>query len=230
MIDKLKYYLYEESRFIMKTKIMIADDHNLIREGLKQLLEFDGSMEIISEASNGVECLDKLQNVLPDVLLLDINMPEKNGLEVLEEIKNKNYEIKVLILTVHNELEYLLKAVDIGVDGYILKDSESAELKRAIISVLSGENYIQASLIPALNNRLANRDIDKDKIDSLTGRELEVLIQVASGMFNKEIATNLNISERTVKNHISNIFKKIDVSDRTQAAVFAIKNNIIKIF
>ena len=95
---------------------------------------------------------------------------------------------------------------------------------------MAGENYIQASLIPALNNRLANRDIDKDKIDSLTGRELEVLIQVANGMFNKEIATNLNISERTVKNHISNIFKKIDVSDRTQAAVFAIKNNIIKLF
>lgn len=214
----------------MKTKIMIADDHNLIREGLKQLLEFDGSMEIISEASNGVECLDKLQNIIPDILLLDINMPEKNGLEVLEEIKKMKYEIKVLILTVHNELEYLLKAVDIGVDGYILKDSESAELKRAINAVLAGENYIQASLIPALNNRLANRDIDKDKIDSLTGRELEVLIQVASGMFNKEIATSLNISERTVKNHISNIFKKIDVSDRTQAAVFAIKNNIIKIF
>lgn len=209
---------------------MIADDHNLIREGLKQLLEFDGSMEIISEASNGVECLDKLQNIIPDILLLDINMPEKNGLEVLEEIKKMKYEIKVLILTVHNELEYLLKAVDIGVDGYILKDSESAELKRAINAVLAGENYIQASLIPALNNRLANRDIDKDKIDSLTGRELEVLIQVASGMFNKEIATSLNISERTVKNHISNIFKKIDVSDRTQAAVFAIKNNIIKIF
>ncbi len=214
----------------MKTKIMIADDHNLIREGLKQLLEFDGSMEIISEASNGVECLDKLQDTIPDVLLLDINMPEKNGLEVLEEIKKIKYEVKVLILTVHNELEYLLKAVDIGVDGYILKDSESAELKKAINAILAGENYIQASLIPALNNRLANRDIDKDKIDSLTGRELEVLIQVASGMFNKEIATSLNISERTVKNHISNIFKKIDVSDRTQAAVFAIKNNIIKIF
>ena len=214
----------------MKTKIMIADDHNLIREGLKQLLEFDGSMEIISEASNGVECLDKLQDTIPDVLLLDINMPEKNGLEVLEEIKKMKYEVRVLILTVHNELEYLLKAVDIGVDGYILKDSESAELKKAINAILAGENYIQASLIPALNNRLANRDIDKDKIDSLTGRELEVLIQVASGMFNKEIATSLNISERTVKNHISNIFKKIDVSDRTQAAVFAIKNNIIKIF
>lgn len=214
----------------MSTKVMIADDHSLIREGLKQLLEFDGSIEVVSEAANGIECLDKLDVFVPDVLLLDINMPEKNGLEVLEEIKKKEYSIKVLILTVHNELEYLLKAVDIGVDGYILKDSKSDELKRAIQSVLSGENYIQASLIPALNNRLANRDIDKDKIDSLTSRELEVLIQVANGMINKEIATSLNISERTVKNHVSNIFKKIDVSDRTQAAVFAIKNNIITLY
>ena len=114
--------------------------------------------------------------------------------------------------------------------GYILKDSESSELKKAIQAVLEGENYIQPSLIPALNNQLVNRDIEKDKINLLTNRELEVLIQVANGMFNKEIATNLNISERTVKNHISNIFKKIDVSDRTQAAVFAIKNNIIKLY
>lgn len=209
---------------------MIADDHSLIREGIIQLLEFDGMIEVVAEASNGVDCLEKLENIHPDVLLLDVNMPEKNGLEVLEEIKKKNYDVKVLILTVHNELEYLLKAIDIGVDGYILKDSESVELKKAIQAVLSGENYIQASLIPALNNRLANRDIDRDKIESLTSRELEVLIQVANGMINKEIATNLNISERTVKNHISNIFKKIDVSDRTQAAVFAIKNNIITIF
>lgn len=214
----------------MKTKVMIADDHSLIREGLKQLLEFDGSIEVVAEAANGVECLDKLTSSNPDVLLLDINMPEKNGLDVLSEIKKNGYNVRILILTVHNELEYLLKAVDMGVDGYIMKDSESAELKRAIQAVLSGENYIQASLIPALNNRLANRDIDRDKIDSLTSRELEVLIQVANGMFNKEIATNLNISERTVKNHVSNIFKKIDVSDRTQAAVFAIKNNIINLF
>lgn len=214
----------------MKTQVMIADDHSLIREGIKQLLEFDGSIEVIAEASNGVECLEKLKTIFPDVLLLDINMPEKNGIEVLEELKKNKSDVKVLILTVHNELEYLLKAVDIGVDGYILKDSESSELKKAIQFICKGENYIQASLIPALNNRLVNRDIDKDKIDSLTNRELEVLVQVANGMFNKEIATNLNISERTVKNHISNIFKKIDVSDRTQAAVFAIKNDIIKLF
>lgn len=214
----------------MSTKVMIADDHSLVREGIKQLLEFDGSIEVISEAANGVECLEKLEKELPEVLLLDINMPEKNGLEVLEEIKRRSYDVRVLILTVHNELEYLIKAVDIGVDGYILKESESAELKRAIQTVVSGENYIQASLIPALNNRLANRDIDKDKIESLTSREMEVLVRVANGMINKEIATSLNISERTVKNHVSNIFKKIDVSDRTQAAVFAIRNNIVTLF
>lgn len=209
---------------------MIADDYSLIREGLKQLLEFDGSIEVVAEASNGIECLEKLNSFQPDVLLLDINMPDKNGIEVLREMKAENSPVKVLILTVHNELEYLMNAVDIGVDGYILKDSELAELKRAISAVIDGENYIQPSLIPALNNQLVNRDIEKDKINLLTNRELEVLAQVANGMFNKEIATNLNISERTVKNHISNIFKKIDVSDRTQAAVFAIKNNIIKLY
>lgn len=214
----------------MKTKVMITDDHSLIREGIRQLLEFDGSIEVIGEASNGVECLEKLEVLSPDVLLLDINMPEMNGIDVLKQLKETESDVKVLILTVHNELEYLLKAIDIGVDGYILKDSESSELKKAIDIICKGENYIQPSLIPALNNQLANRDIDRDKIDLLTSREYEVLIQVANGMSNKEIATNLNISERTVKNHISNIFKKIDVSDRTQAAVFAIKNNIIKLF
>lgn len=210
--------------------VMIADDHVLMREGIKQLLEFDGSIHVIAEANDGVECIEKLKMIHPDILLLDINMPNKNGIEVLQEIHSKRMKVKVLILTVHNEVEYLLKAIDIGVDGYILKDSESAELKKAISLVLNGESYIQPSLIPALNSRLVARDVDKDKIESLTKRELEVLIQVANGMFNKEIATVLNISERTVKNHISNIFKKIEVSDRTQAAVFAIRNNIIKLF
>lgn len=214
----------------MSIKVMISDDHVLMREGIRQLLEFDGSIEVIEEAADGVECLEKLQTVKPDVLLLDINMPKMNGIEVLEGIRRNNMNIKVLILTVHNEVEYLLRAVDIGVEGYILKESESAELKKAINNIVNGENYIQPSLIPALNSRLVNRNSDKMKIDSLTKREKEVLVNVANGMFNKEIALNLNISERTVKNHISNIFKKIEVNDRTQAAVFAIKNNMIRLF
>lgn len=214
----------------MSIKVMLADDHVLIREGIRQLLEFDGSIEVISEVNDGEECISELLHVKPDILLLDINMPKMNGVDVLEEIRRRNIDVKVLVLTVHNEIEYLVKAVDIGVDGYIVKDSGSAELKKAINCILNGEKYIQPSLIPALNKRLVSRDSDKDKIELLTKRELEVLIQVANGMFNKEIATSLNISERTVKNHISNIFKKIDVNDRTQAAVFAIKNDIIKLY
>ena len=210
--------------------VMLADDHVLIREGIKQLLEFDGSMKVIAEASDGIECLEKLKNVKPDIILLDINMPNMNGIDVLKELKEKNDPLKVLILTVHSEVEYLVKAVDIGANGYILKDSGSAELKQAINAVIDKGSYIQPNLIPALNSRLINRDMDRKKLVSLTKREVEILTQVACGMFNKEIAVNLNISERTVKNHISNIFKKIDASDRTQAAVFAIRNNIVNLY
>ena len=214
----------------MSVKVMLTDDHVLMREGIKHLLEFDGSVEVIEEASDGVECLEKLEKVTPDILLLDINMPDMNGIEVLEELKKRNSNIKVLILTVHSEVEYLIRAIDIGANGYILKDSGSAELKQAINTIMNNDSYIQPSLLPALNSRLINRDIDKEKLESLTKRELEILKQVVGGMFNKEIAASLHISERTVKNHLSNIFKKIDVSDRTQAAVFAIKNDIIKLY
>ena len=157
---------------------MISDDHVLIREGIKQLLEFDGDIEIIAEANDGLECLSVLRHVLPDVLFLDINMPHKNGIEVLQEIRNENIPVKVLILTVHNEIDYLVRAVEIGVDGYLLKNSGSAELKKAIHSVINGESYIQPDLIPELNARLVTRNDNREKIDALTRRELEVLILI----------------------------------------------------
>ena len=213
----------------MAVNIMITDDHSMIREGLISLLELDGGIDVIAEAVDGEDCLEKLEHIKPDVLLLDINMPKMNGLEVLKNLKARKSKIKVLVLTVHNEVEYLLKAVDIGVNGYLLKDSESAELKKAINTVVNGENYIQPSLIPVLNAKMIDRDKDIVKIESLTKRELEVLKNLSYGMYNKEIAEKLDISERTVKNHISNIFKKIEVTDRTQAAVFAIRNNLITI-
>ena len=213
----------------MAIKIMIADDHSMIREGLKSLLELEGDIQVVAEAEDGVDCLEKLKICTPDVLLLDINMPRKNGLEVLQTLKSSKSKVKVLVLTVHNEVEYLMKAVDIGVDGYILKDSESAELKKAIFSIVEGENYIQPSLIPSLNSKMIEKNRDEGKIESLTKRESEVLKLLAVGMYNKEVAEKLNISERTVKNHVSNIFKKIEVTDRTQAAVFAIRNNLIEL-
>ena len=213
----------------MAVKVMITDDHSLIREGLKQLLELERDFQVIAEACDGIDCMEKLKEQIPDVLLLDINMPRMNGLEVLQKIKDEKIDVKILVLTVHNEVEYLLKAVDIGINGYLLKDSESSELKKAILSVVDGEDYIQPSLIPVLNAKMIDRDMDSEKIEKLTKRELEVLKLLAVGMYNKGVADELHISERTVKNHVSSIFKKIDVSDRTQAAVFAIRNNLISI-
>lgn len=210
-----------------KIEIIIADDHMMIREGLKQLLELDGTMKVIAEANDGDECLNLLnKRIHPDILLLDINMPKKNGIEVLEYIKQNKIPVKVLILTVHNEVEYLLKAVDIGIDGYLLKDSSYDELKEAIDVVISGNTYIQPSLLPALNESMEDYALDKEKIECLTKRELDVLRLISEGCSNKKISDELSISERTVKNHISHIFRKINVEDRTQAAVFAIRNKI----
>lgn len=210
-----------------KIEIIIADDHMMIREGLKQLLELDGTMKVIAEANDGEECLNLLnKKIHPDILLLDINMPKKNGIEVLEYIKQNKIPVKVLILTVHNEVEYLLKAVDIGIDGYLLKDSSYDELKEAIDVVISGNTYIQSSLLPALNESMEDYALDKERIECLTKRELDVLRLISEGCSNKKISDELTISERTVKNHISHIFRKIDVEDRTQAAVFAIRNKI----
>lgn len=214
----------------MCIKVMLTDDHGLVREGVRSLLESDYTIKVIGEAKDGIECLEKLKVIKPDILLLDINMPNMNGIETLEKIKKIDSSLKVLILTMHSEVDYLIKAVNIGVNGYILKNSSSIELKKAIDLIMNGETYFQPCLVPVMNSKVYDRNVDTERTRKLTKRELEILMQVAKGMLNKEIAINLNISERTVKNHISNIFKKIDVSDRTQAAVYAIKNNIVDLY
>lgn len=210
-------------------RVLIADDHKMVREGLRRILEFDGEIQVIDEADNGEECIKKIRSSKPDIVLLDINMPVMNGIEALQEIRKKKLKTKVIILTVHNEIEYLLRAVDIGIDGYVLKDSDAHELIRAVTSVYEGDKFIQPSLIPLLNSKLIARDLDAERLEQLFKREIEVLKLVAVGMFNKEIGVELGISERTVKNHLSSIFKKIDSSDRTQAAVFAIRNGLVDI-
>lgn len=213
----------------MKISILIADDHSMIREGLKQLLELEQNFNVIGFADNGRKAIDKINELHPDILLLDVNMPVLGGIETLAEIRKNNINVKVIMLTIHNEREYLIKAVELGCDGYILKESDSDELKNAIYNVYEGKRYIQPNMTPMLNSYLASKAEDDKKLVGLTKREIQVLKMVAEGMFNRDIAERLEISERTVKNHIANIFKKIQVSDRTQAAVFAIKNNLTEI-
>ena len=209
-------------------RIIIADDHMMVREGLKQLLELDGNIEVVGQASEGEKCLELVKQLQPDVVLLDINMPNMSGLQALQKLRSKNTKQKVLMLTIHNEVEYLLRAVELGANGYVLKDSESEVLKRAIQTVYKGETYIEPTLTPEMKERL--KKIKNSTTEPLTKREIDVLKLLAEGLFNKEIAYRLSISEKTVKNHVSNIFKKIGVSDRTQAAVYAIKNNFVNMY
>ena len=211
--------------------ILIVDDSALMRRLISDIIKSDDRFTVKDFAMNGLEALDLIvKNYRAyDAVILDINMPKMNGLEVLKALKDRKSKVKVLVLTVHNETEYLMKAVDIGINGYVLKDSESAELKKAIFTIAEGETYIQPSLIPALNSKMIQKNEDELKIDALTKREMEVLKEMAVGKFNRDIAKEMKISERTVKNHISSIFKKLEVTDRTQAAVFAIRNNIIQI-
>lgn len=212
----------------MSIQVMLVDDHKMLREGIKSLLAFDSDINVSSEASSSEECLENIMDNKPDVVLLDINLPGLSGIQALKEIKRRSKTIKVLILTVHNEVEYLIESLDAKADGYILKDSSSDELISAIKTVYNNERYIQPDLIPALNARLIQNENDSDMIKDITRREMQMLGYIALGKTNSEIGHELNISDRTVKNHISNLFKKINVTDRTQAAVFAIRNNLIQ--
>ncbi|MBR2409683.1 MAG: response regulator transcription factor [Lachnospiraceae bacterium] len=213
-------------------QVLLVDDHSMVREGIKQLLELDGDIKVVGEAGNGEQCLELIETLAPDVVLLDINMPQMNGLQVLEQLREKRSKQKVLILTIHNEVEYLMRAVDIGVSGYVLKDSDSLVLKEAIYTVYDGKNFIDSAMTPLLKEQNYLKELQKEarsKEKLLSAREIEVLCALAEGLYNKEIASKLQISEKTVKNHVSNIFKKIGVSDRTQAAVYAIRHKFVDI-
>ncbi|NLL04599.1 MAG: response regulator transcription factor [Clostridiaceae bacterium] len=212
-----------------KIRVLIADDHTMVRQGLKQILELEKDMTVIAQAPNGEEAVKLVKECNPDVILMDINMPGMNGLQAIKEMKDSNIPSKIIVLTIHEDREYLFKTLQMGVEGYVLKDAEPSVLLEAIRSVNSGQPYIQANMTRELVrefNKITLYDKGKTEENNLTAREVEVLELIAEGMINKEIAKRLFISEKTVKNHVSNIFRKLNVSDRTQAAIYAFKHNL----
>lgn len=213
----------------MKIQIIIADDHKMVREGMVQLLQLDSNFEVVKSVDSGEEALEYLQMNQADLLLLDIDMPNENGIEILKKCKKEKINIKIIMLTLHNKIEYVIDAIQNECDGYVLKDSKFSVLKEAIYSVIAGDKFIEPDLVPIVNNRLANNETEKEYAAQLTKREREILKLLATGICNKDIGSRLGISERTVKNHISSLFRKIKVNDRTQAAIYAIKYNIIDI-
>ena len=212
-----------------KIRVLIADDHSMVRQGLKQILELEEDIIVVCQASNGDEAIQYAKQQMPDVILMDINMPYTNGLQAIKELKEQGVPSKIIVLTIHQDREYLFKTLQMGAEGYVLKDAEASVLIEAIRNVYRGQSYIQPNMTKELVrefNRVTLHEKEKRNDNNLTAREIEVLELIAEGMLNKEIAQKLYISEKTVKNHVSNIFKKLNVSDRTQAAIYAFKNNL----
>jgi len=209
-------------------RIVIADDHPLLREGLRRILEFEDGIEVVAEVGDGQGAINAARNMTFDILLMDLNMPGVNGLEAGRVIRREYPEIGILVLTVDDSDEKVFQVLQIGVAGYLLKDVDSTTLIQSIRKVYDGEPILSPSVTGKLLSQLANPSPLKNTC-GLSDREMEILQYVVKGSSNREIGTSLFISEKTVKNHLSSIYRKLAVEDRTQAALKAVKLKFINL-
>ena len=212
----------------MTIRLVLADDHAVVRRGLQALIELEADMDIVGMGSNGLEAIQQVQAHQPDVVLLDVQMPRKNGIEAIPEIKAVAPETRILMLTSFGDDDSVFAAIKAGAMGYLLKDSSPAELLQAIRNVYNG----RSSLDPAIALKVIqeiNKPAAKQQprtIDPLTPREVEILRLVARGLTNMDIANQLVVSERTIRTHISNILGKLHLANRTQAALYALRQGL----
>lgn len=227
----------------MTTKILIIDDHQLFREGVKRILDFEKTFEVVAEGDDGSEVIALYEEYHPDVIIMDINMPNVNGAEATRQLIEKHPEAKVIILSIHDDENYVSHALKTGASGYLLKEMDADALVEAVKVVADGGSYLHPKVTHSLVSeyrRLALEESGAGKafvqraeirrpLHLLTRRECEVLQLLADGKSNRGIGEALFISEKTVKNHVSNILQKMNVNDRTQAVVVAIKNGWVEI-
>ncbi len=211
--------------------ILLVDDHTLIREGLKLILKKNKNFKIIGEASNGIEAIryiDKNADKV-HVVMLDITMPELDGFEVAKIVRQNHSEIKILALTMHSEESYITKMIDVGVHGYVLKDSNLEDLSSAIKTILEGKPYYSSDVSAIMINSLMNKDKKKDnsELDNLTDREVEIINLITEGLKSSEIADQLKLSTRTIEVHRRNLMKKLDVKNTAELVSFVLKSKLI---
>lgn len=222
------------------TKIIIVDDHQLFREGVKRILDFENSFEVVAEGDDGIETIRLYEEYSPDVVLMDINMPQMNGVEATEGLIEKYPEAKVIMLSIHDDESYVSHALKSGALGYMLKEMDADEIVSAIKTVANGGSYLHPKVtrnLVAEYRRLSERENKgnfhqteiRRPFHLLTKRECEVLQLLTDGQSNRAIGESLFISEKTVKNHVSSILQKMSVNDRTQAVVTAIKNGWVEV-
>ena len=211
-----------------KIKVMIVDDHGIVRQGLRTYLDLLEDITIVAEAENGLDALDKVKQFNPDIVLMDLVMPEMDGIEATQKICGSYPDEKVIVLTSFTEDEQVFSAIKAGAVGYLLKDISPPDLAKAIQAVHSGETHLHPEITKKLMNQFVSPKSEAETTpEDLTPREMEVLQLIAQGLSNKELANKLTISEKTVKTHLSSIFSKLHLSDRTQAAIYALKHNLV---
>lgn len=214
----------------MTVQILLVEDQTIVRNGLKMILELDEQFKVKAEASNGMEALEQLQKHPIDLVMMDIRMPKMNGMEATKQIKSQYPDVKVIILTTFEDEEYAYQTLKDGANGFLLKSSEPERLLSSIHSVLNGglalQEGIAAKLMPMLLHRTVESKNEKISI-TFTERELSIVKLVGEGRSNKEIANSLFLSVGTVKNHITNILQELDLRDRTQLAIYAVKNGLV---
>ncbi|HJU05943.1 MAG TPA: response regulator transcription factor [Nitrospiraceae bacterium] len=217
-----------------RIKVLIADDHRVVREGLSAILKTKENIDVVGEAQDGQEAVEKARSLVPDVVLMDVSMPRMGGVEATRIIKRELPHIGIVALTMYEEQQYIFDLVRAGATGYLLKDTDSSQIVKAIQSIYRGESLIHPSVASKILAEFSLLAQKKGKKPSwvehdLTEREITVLRLVADGKTNKEIANALDLSEKTVKNHVRNIFHKLQVYDRTQAAILAIRKGLIEL-
>ena len=213
-------------------KIVIVDDHEMVRNGLSVMLEREEDFTVIGEANNGKEAVELVGKLQPDVILMDLRMPEMDGVEAMRQIRAKDDSVEFLVLTTFDSDEYIFDAIEAGAKGYLLKDTSREELFKAVRTVNRGESLIEPAVVSRVLDRLtqlSQRVARGPDHLTLSDREVEVLQLMAKGSANKQIAGDLFITESTVKTHVANIFQKLEVSHRTEAVTKAISQGIIKL-
>lgn len=211
-------------------RVLLADDHDLFRQGVRRLLEGVEEIEVVGEAESGEDTIRQVEELAPDIVLLDVAMPNLSGIDAARVIKATSPRTGLIMLTVHGEEEFLFEAIKAGAMGYLLKDCTPDELVRAIRVVYDGEGLLAPTMAAKVMHEFARTQQTQELaavLNPLTQREVEILQHVTAGLANKEIAVQLGISERTVKNHLSNIMEKLHVNSRTQAAVYALRSGIV---
>lgn len=212
-----------------KTKVFLVDDHDMFRDGVKLLLSGTSTTEVVGEARNGKEFLDQIEHTQTDVVLMDISMPEMDGIEATRLVQTINPNLKILALTMFGDEKYYYQMIQYGIKGFVLKSAGISELMKAIEDVAIGKNYFSAELLYKLINSMQTSKIAEDKTEKLSKREIEVLQLIASGLSNDEIAEKLNISITTVKTHRTSLLSKTQCNNTASLMMYAIKNKIIDI-